>query len=196
MLKMLTGLELPRSKAAPVASYEEIRAEAEEMLQMIDGSFRGHYEVGYALAQPQVSKTPKAYFVVHTDLVKKPKDAKGWKQTFPHRVIINPVVIQRPDTFTKKVKDLPGLAREGASRGELNTKVKEIKNGGLLEEGCLSFPFRKARKVHRYHRILVSYQTPDGWFGRLKKHTGWIEGLAAHIFQHENDHMNGQNIFF
>ncbi len=196
MLKMLPALELSRSKAAPVASLDEIRADAEEMLKMIDGSFRGVHEFGYALAHPQVAAQPKSFFVVHTDLVEKPKDAKGWKRVFRHRIIINPLIIQRPDTITKKVKDIPELVRAGAPRAELNHKVTEIKNHGNLLEGCLSFQHRKAKYVHRYHRILVSYQTPDGWFGGLRKHTEWIEGLAAHIFQHENDHFNGANIFF
>jgi len=55
----------------------------------------------------------------------------------------------------------------------------------LVTEGCLSFP-ALALKVSRPERIEVEYQDFLG-----QKHTGTFEGLTAHVFQHELDHLNG-----
>ena len=55
----------------------------------------------------------------------------------------------------------------------------------LLTEGCLSFP-ALALKILRPQKIEVEYQDFLG-----EKHTGTFDGLTAHIFQHELDHLNG-----
>lgn len=184
-MRMLNPKELPRTKAKPVASYDDIADDAERMLKMVEAPFKGQYEYAYALAHSQVAYDHKAFFTVHGDLVKRPEgDAgKGWEQTFPHRVILNPEILEKPAHISQRFKELNG------------TKVAAVKNTGQMPEGCLSFPFRKARNVLRYHRIKVRFQTPDGLFGGFKTHTLWLEGLAAHIFQHETDHLKGTNIF-
>lgn len=195
-LSMVRGLDLSREVATPVRRYYEIESDAILMLRMIEQPFKGHYSAGYALHHAQVRTKPYNFFVVHPDLVNKPEEterAKDWKQAFPHQVIINPEILERPETISKKVKDLPELAELTNKDGQ-NVKAKDIINHANFEEGCLSFPYRKARNVNRALRIQVKYQVP-GMLG-MKTKKLWIEGLAAHIFQHEFDHTNGNNIYF
>lgn len=63
-----------------------------------------------------------------------------------------------------------------------------------IDEGCMSFPFRSPKKMKRYFKIRVKYNTPVG--GLLRVWEEDCEGLKAHIFQHECDHAQGRNIFF
>ena len=58
----------------------------------------------------------------------------------------------------------------------------------------MSFPNRKPKNVEVYYRIKVRYQIP-AWYG-LKTKTEWVEGLKAHIFQHEINHAHGKNIYY
>ena len=93
------------------------------------------------------------------------KEAVGRKKLFKHRIIINPAIV--------KVDN--------------KSKVR-------AEEGCMSFPHRKARNVERYTDIEVLYQVPR-WYGGLRFVKAKAEGIIAQIFQHEIDHMAGKNIF-
>jgi peptide deformylase len=52
-------------------------------------------------------------------------------------------------------------------------------------EGCLSFDNAFAKAV-RYKRIRVRYQDE-----KAKLHQKDLEGMLAHVFQHETDHLNG-----
>ena len=54
-------------------------------------------------------------------------------------------------------------------------------------EGCLSHPGTMRKKV-RYPDIKVSYQTEDG-----EVVEEWILREEAHIFQHEMDHLKGED---
>lgn len=58
-----------------------------------------------------------------------------------------------------------------------------------LEEGCLSFP-ELSVKVARSTRIRVRYEDING---EVKSKT--LEGLAARVFQHELDHLDGITFF-
>ena len=53
------------------------------------------------------------------------------------------------------------------------------------EEGCLSYPDQSIN-VYRAKKIIVKYEDAD-----KKKHKMKLQGLAARIFQHEHDHMEG-----
>ena len=53
------------------------------------------------------------------------------------------------------------------------------------EEGCLSYPDQFIN-VYRPKKIIVKYEDAD-----KKKHKMKLQGLAARIFQHEHDHMEG-----
>lgn len=59
----------------------------------------------------------------------------------------------------------------------------------LLEEGCLSY-IDLWVKIKRAKTIKVRFQGPDG-----EVYTKTFSGLAARVFQHELDHLNGE-IFY
>jgi peptide deformylase len=57
----------------------------------------------------------------------------------------------------------------------------------LMEEGCLSYPGLHV-KIKRAAHIKVRYQNING-----EVITDKFTGLTARVFQHELDHMNGEN---
>lgn len=66
------------------------------------------------------------------------------------------------------------------------------------QEGCMSFPTRSVTQVRRYDDIDVDYTVFKGTF--FFKRPVRVKGrrfrdLAAFVFQHEIDHMNGINIY-
>ena len=63
--------------------------------------------------------------------------------------------------------------------------IKESNEQVVLSEGCLSFP-QLFLKIRRPEEVWVEYQNADG--DEINAH---FEELAARIFQHEMDHMNG-----
>lgn len=128
-----------------------------------------------ALAQPQVSDKPLRYFVINP-LFRLPnrKDDRKLVDEFGGIAVVNPKIISK----------------------DKSSKVKNL-------EGCFSFPFRPAIKVNRYNEITVSYDIITVGEGKDKKPIiafGKIEnkvltGLAAMVFQHEFEHLNGKTIF-
>lgn len=64
-------------------------------------------------------------------------------------------------------------------------------------EGCMSFPFRQAKKIQRYTYILVEYDTVEGgFFGKKMIHVRKeLAGFAAKVFQHEYDHSKHKTIY-
>jgi peptide deformylase len=81
----------------------------------------------------------------------------------------------------------PNLPRsEWLSLVTINPEI--IKKYGKHEElweGCLSFDNAFA-KAHRYKKIRVRFQDE-----KAKEHEKDLDGLLAHVFQHETDHLNG-----
>jgi peptide deformylase len=55
----------------------------------------------------------------------------------------------------------------------------------VFNEGCLSIPDVR-EDVFRQPKITIEYQDEE-----FKKHTETLEGLAARVFQHEYDHIEG-----
>ena len=55
----------------------------------------------------------------------------------------------------------------------------------MAEEGCLSFPGLFI-EVKRFDKIDVQYKYVDD-----KLYTATLSGFAAHVFQHESDHLLG-----
>lgn len=67
----------------------------------------------------------------------------------------------------------------------INPEILDSSGSSLKEEGCLSIPNVHA-DVIRPEKISVRYQTLNGdWVEET------LEGLAARVFQHEFDHLNG-----
>ena len=68
----------------------------------------------------------------------------------------------------------------------INAKIiKEEGEEWTFNEGCLSIPDVR-EDVSRQPKITIEYQDED-----FKKHTDVLEGLAARVFQHEYDHIEG-----
>ncbi len=63
--------------------------------------------------------------------------------------------------------------------------IKEEGEEWTFNEGCLSIPDVR-EDVSRQPKITIEYQDED-----FKTHTEVLEGLAARVFQHEYDHIEG-----
>ena len=63
--------------------------------------------------------------------------------------------------------------------------IRESDEQVIFSEGCLSFP-QLFLKIKRPEEVWVKYQNAGG--DEVDAH---FEGLAARVFQHEMDHMNG-----
>lgn len=168
----------------PVASYSEIKEEADKMLRFIvRGRFLGFYNKAFAIAHCQVSETPYAFFVVSPEVVN--------EKLFEKQVIINPQIVSSPLYL-----EMP-LAKTNAPKDvldKLGNKVVKVPNALEYNEPCMSFPFRQPKRIVRYNKIKVKYQIKT-MFG-LKTIERELGGIASEIFQHEYDHTIGKNIYF
>ena len=63
--------------------------------------------------------------------------------------------------------------------------IKRYNDCGWFEEGCLSFP-DEIINIQRPNRIVVKYEDED-----KKEHKIKLDGLAARVFLHEFDHLEG-----
>ena len=63
--------------------------------------------------------------------------------------------------------------------------IKRYDDCGWFEEGCLSFP-DEIINIQRPNRIVVKYEDED-----KKDHKIKLDGLAARVFLHEFDHLEG-----
>jgi peptide deformylase len=163
----------------PVAKYSEIKEEAELMKRfVVRGDFKGFYNKAFAIAHCQVSETPMSFFVVDPNVVR--------EKIFEDQVIINPEIIAAP-LYTEENLPEDIAKKVGRDRVKLLNAIES-------EEPCLSFPFRKPKRIRRFNRLIVKYQI-KGFLG-LKTIQKEIRGVASQIFQHEYDHTKGKNIYF
>ena len=63
--------------------------------------------------------------------------------------------------------------------------IKRYDDCGWFEEGCLSFP-DEIINIQRPNRVVVKYEDED-----KKDHKIKLDGLAARVFLHEFDHLEG-----
>ena len=63
--------------------------------------------------------------------------------------------------------------------------IKRYEDDVWYEEGCLSFP-DEIINIQRPNRIVVKYEDED-----KKEHKIKLQGLAARVFLHEFDHLEG-----
>ena len=73
----------------------------------------------------------------------------------------------------------------GDLRTFINPVISQVKGFTLNRESCLSLPGKSFIRP-RHNEIMVIYQTPLG-----KTESRKIVGLAAYVFQHELDHLDG-----
>lgn len=79
----------------------------------------------------------------------------------------------------------------------INPEIIEIDTDLIAEqEGCLSFPYRKPRRVKRGVLALVCYQYLDDQGKLITIKRELVRDLQSCIFQHECEHAEGKNIYF
>ena len=143
----------------------------------------------YAIHHAQVHPHPFNFFVVH------PRYCLGDGRLFEHNVIINPTIIESVPYLRPTWEDYKRQFLKSGEDEKLLLPVWQNFPARLesqLEwEGCMSFPFRKPKKVERFVAVKVWYQNE-----KLELITTTLEGPAAHVFQHETDHGAGKNIYF
>lgn len=160
--------------SAPVNSWAEIKKTAEELRAFANnGPFLGEHKACYALHHSQVEEHPFNFFAMSDKAQEILGDFK-----FPHWCIINPKI-----TPLEKAGEL-------FSSAKISTPFPETFR---VFEGCMSWPFRKHKKVVRDGHIFASFQIP-GVLG-LKTINCELFGLTAQIFQHECDHGRGKTIY-
>jgi hypothetical protein len=186
-------VRIHNTPATPVRSYSEIVAAAADLqvfLEGRNGNFAGEHKSCYGLHHCQVSDAPLSFFVIAKKWVKGdpsvPKDMPT-SALWPAAVIINPKILEAPEKIIREVPTINAI-------GVKEILKRNLSNVMRVEEACMSFPNRSAKKKERFYRIRVEYQI-RGWFG-LRTKREWLEGLRAHIFQHEVDHDRGINMFW
>lgn len=196
-------------QSRPVKRYAHIKPIVEDMIKFFDGSegsFDVVYKTGYALShcQMDVGKDPYAFFVLNSQFLianKAQRPAKDTKKNFyfPSRVIVNAKILNIPEKIhvTKPVRRIERVGNK--VQPKITLEEADEKNLIGVPEACFSFTHMKPRTTERYFRIRVRYQYPVkllGLFPVLWRKTEWVEGLKAHIFQHEIDHANAKNMYY
>lgn len=176
---------------------------ANEMVELMDNKeeeWKEKYQQrAWALAHSQLEheEQPLTIFVVHKDLTD-PKE-NPINARFPSRTIFNPVILSTKVVSTKTKTIMKTVLNPTTNRRELRevTETYEIPNTITSKEGCMSFANRKPKNVERFFRIKVRYWYPVTILGFtfLWRRTEWCEGLKSFIFQHEIDHMSGNDVY-
>jgi hypothetical protein len=184
------------TKAKPVdaSNWAEAKAIGKEMVEWLDGMqgrFLGKFQNAWAISHGQVAEAPLSIFVLSDEFIGKP-DGKTNKANFfwPSRIIFNPELLEAPPRFEVDAqKEKKVLLPDGTARVELTTVKEERSNlyQPSIKEACMSFPGRDGKYMKRFYRIKVGYDV-IGFFGQRKHVEEWIEGVRAHIFQHELEH--------
>lgn len=182
-----------------VKSWLSIRDTALKFQQWLNesqGNFDGDKRIAFAVSHCQVEDEPYHMFVVNKDFINmlKISDTKGRNKKnfyFKHQIIINAEVLEAPEKIQHEVPE-----RKFKENGEpiISIKDKILSNKIYVPDGCMSFPKKKQKNVEIFYKVKVRYQIPS-WRG-LKTVTEWVEGVKAHIFQHEIDHSRGINIYY
>lgn len=202
------------AKSLPIKSKEdwnEARAIAKEMEEWIDannGKFEGEHPNAFAMAHCQVVNHdhPFRQFTVVKDLVAPKgvteKDKQNLNNTFfEGQTIFNAEILEAPRTIVRAVPQRK-VNKDPNNKGKVEVEIvhvdKKLSNIIEVPEGCMSFSHRKAKHVKRCYGIRVRYQyLKKGILGeKVATFEGWVEGLKAHILQHETDHFDSKTIFY
>lgn len=191
------------------AGWNYAKTEAKRIIAWFDeanGNFNGEFPRAFAIAHAQVveSRNPFRLFVVAKEMVAPESVEPKSRQTlansfFESQAIFNCEILEAPEKITRKVPQRRvGEAKDGKVEVAMELVDKEIGNAISVKEGCMSFPQRSERNMDRKYRIRVRYQyLAQGMLGeKAKTFEGWVEGLKAHIIQHECEHFEGKNIHF
>ena len=190
------------------AAAKEVAAEMIAWMDETNGHFKGEFSRAFAMAHCQVvdHDHPWRLMVVAKELVEGAEGVDQSKQNlttalFEAQAIFNAEILEAPDKITRKVpKRAVTKNPDDPTKVEVKMEMvdESISNEIRVPEGCMSFPLRSERKMDRKYRIKVRYQ----WLkkgllgGKVETFEGWVEGLKAHILQHECQHFEGENIHF
>lgn len=75
----------------------------------------------------------------------------------------------------------------------VNAEIIKFGDPCSFEEACMSFPFRKPKRINRFNDIIVKYKVP--YMGILWSKKKQFKELPAFIIQHEQSHNVGENIY-
>lgn len=188
-----------------VKSWSQIKDVAETMVKWLDAcnnTFNGEHKVAYAVSHCQIADEAFSFFVLNDELINHSRRlVKDTKKNFyfPSRIIVNAEILvsQEKIRANKPKRELVKNA-DGSVTPKITITEGDVSNEIFVDEACMSFPHRKAKKMKRFFRIKVTYQVPRKLFGvsYLKRVTEEVEGLKAHIFQHEVDHAHGLNMYY
>lgn len=205
------GIYAPSRTIETKEDWKDAKAVAEEMVAWMNetnGSFKGEFPRAFAMAHCQVvdHDHPWKLFVVAKEMVEGAPELDPKKQSlvnsvFEAQAIFNAEVLEAPEKITRKLpervvtKDPNDIRKVSV---EVKLVDKELDNNIEVKEGCMSFPLRSERNVKRKYRVKVRYQwLKRGLLGtKVETFEGYVEGLKAHIFQHECDHFATKNIHF
>lgn len=177
--------------------YKQLAEDMAKWLAEENGKFRGEFSNAYAISHCQVEEEPIAMFVVAPQLLGK-SDKKHNQRNFffPAAAIFNAEILEAPEEVKAKVPNRVIARNPETGKDEMRIELMEqtVTNKAYLKEACMSFSHRSEKTVERFLKIKVRYWYL--WHGVPMRKTEWIEGLKAHIFQHELDHAAGKNIYF
>lgn len=190
-----------------VRSYSQVGHIVEPMIAWLNhnnGHFPVPYQYAYAVSHCQVSDVPFSFFVVHHELIGGKKEKKGRNTAknyyFQSPAIFNAKIVEAPEKIEAKTpsRELVKDAKGKTTGSKIVVKEGMVSNLIDVPEACMSFVHRKQKNHKRYYRIKVKYQEVASLFGvkYLRTRMEWVEGLKAHIFQHEIDHAQGKNMFY
>ena len=164
---------LPPSKkiALKVENFESIVPEMKEMINflqkkkyIIPGS---RLSTAFALAQPQISKSPLRYFVLNTDY-------KNLLKEFGGVAIVNPKIVSK--NKETRYTDLEGC---------LSYPFRPMIKVKRCNEIVVSYDIMTIKNDYS--------GKPGLAVGLIENKT--LTGLTARIFLHEFEHLNGKSIF-
>ncbi|PQJ77695.1 peptide deformylase [Polaribacter porphyrae] len=96
------------------------------------------------------------------------------------------VIDASPFAEDEDLEEKDRTALKTFNRVFINAKIiEEEGESWVFNEGCLSIP-NVREDVYRQPKVTIEYQDED-----FKTHTEVLEGLAARVFQHEYDHIEG-----
>ncbi len=185
------------SKRCNPLSCKALADDMAKWLADANGSFTGEFSNAYAISHCQVAEEPLQLFVVAPQLVGG-KDGRHTQRNFffPAAAIFNAEILEAPEEVKAKVPNRVISKNPETGKDEMRVELMErtVTNKAYLKEACMSFSHRSEKSVERFLKIKVRYWY--FWHGIPMRRTEWVEGLKAHIFQHELDHAAGKNIYF
>lgn len=195
-----------KSVAVDPKKYKKVADEMVAWLNENNGKFKGNFSRAFAVAHCQVANVPDPIklFVLDTQFVD--PDAKPNQKhnltncVFEAQAIWNAEILETPSHLTKMMpKRKVSKPEKGQVEVEIVHEETKVSNLIVVPEACMSFPARKEKKKERYHTIKVRYQyLSKNLLGMevVKTFEGEVEGLKAHVLQHECEHFDAKNVYY